>query len=517
MAFRYSQPRGNFLANVRDYAAQQHDTHLREPLETTEANLARLVQSLQQKNCMLEPTCTDGNCGLDAIISNLKRLELTEPALVQKVHTVLNKKDLKSACQVLRLGLLLWIKDNEHEEILPDVRLLDWMVMEGYTSKADYISAMKQDGEWIDTLMLFAASAVFQAQVVVFLEDGSPHVLAAPDVQAMASSPIFLLANIGNVHFYGVRPLPTEVEDLSLGKVETDLLHEACPAEDDSGSEVEENEGAQPAHARQELIFRLAGALMNWNPWDASSSDDLPNLCNQFESSGPGDVLAQSLTCRSALKLLQHEAADAEAGIDRSFALVIAKNYLNRWHGRCTFNKSRTLSAKLCLAGIQRSLARNCQQHSTQHTCLDLVRKSPKIVLKWRKLFYALPKADREERLRDMFLHSKQAHDREDPDFRAEYSVLGMKVCRNAFISITGIHADTLQRVRRSVAQGAIHSCNMGVWRARRAPAYLDCRAWLIDYARQHADTSPLNDQLWLPYARKQFFWAAYLRDCTLA
>ena len=186
-----------------------NDTHLREPLETTEANLARLVQSLQQKNCVLEPTCTDGNCGLDAIISNLKRLELTEPALVQKVHTVLNKKDLKSACQVLRLGLLLWIKDNEHEEILPDVRLLDWMVMEGYTSKADYISAMKQDGEWIDTLMLFAASAVFQAQVVVFLEDGSPHVLAAPDVQAMASSPIFLLANIGNVHFYGVRPLPT--------------------------------------------------------------------------------------------------------------------------------------------------------------------------------------------------------------------------------------------------------------------------------------------------------------------
>ena len=96
MAFRYSQPRGNFLVDVRDYAARQHDTHLREPLETTEANLARLVQSLQQKNCMLEPTCTDGNCGLDAIIINLKRLELTEPALVQKVHTVLNKKDLKA-------------------------------------------------------------------------------------------------------------------------------------------------------------------------------------------------------------------------------------------------------------------------------------------------------------------------------------------------------------------------------------------------------------------------------------
>ncbi|OLQ15572.1 hypothetical protein AK812_SmicGene152 [Symbiodinium microadriaticum] len=399
---------------------------------------------------MLESTCTDGNCGLDAIISNLKRLDLTEPALAQKVQTVLNKKDLTSACQVLRLGLLVWIRDNEHQEILPDVTLRDWMIMEGYASKADYIKAMRQDGEWIDTLMLFAASTVFRAQLLVFLEDGSSHVLAAPEVQAMASSPILLLGNIGNVHFYGVRPLPMEEADPSTaGTTQTDFLRETCPAED-------------------ELLFRLAGALMDWNPWDASSSSDLPNLCNEFESSGPGDVLSQSLTCRSALKLLQHEAAEAEAGIDRSFALVIAKNHLKRWRGRCTFDKSRTLSAKLCMAGIQRSLARNCQQHSTRHSCLDTVRKYPKIVLNWRELFYALPKADREERLRDMFLQSKQAHDAEDPDFRTEYSVLGMKVCRNAFISITGIHADTLQRLRSSVAQGAVHGCNMGVWRARR-------------------------------------------------
>lgn len=395
MVFRYSQPCGEFLKDVPDYAALQHDNHSRQPLETTEANLARLVQSLQLNHCMLESTCTDGNCGLDAIISNLKRLDLTEPALAQKVQTVLNKKDLSSACQVLRLGLLVWIRDNEHQEILPDVTLLDWMRMEGYDGKADYIKAMRQNGEWIDTLMLFAASTVFRAQLLVFLEDGSSHVLAAPEVQAMASSPIFLLGNIGNLHFYAVRPLPTEEADpLNAGTTQPDLLRENCPAQDDSGSEVEENEGAQPAPARQESLFRLAAALMDWNPWDASSSSDLPNLCDEFESSGPGDVLSKSLTCRSALKLLQHEAADAEAGIDRSYALVIAKNHLNRWRGRCTFDKSRTLSAKLCVAGIQRSLARNCQQHSKRHTCLETVRKHPTIVLKWRKLFYALPKAD---------------------------------------------------------------------------------------------------------------------------
>ena len=509
---------GPFLADLSDYAAHQQ-SHVRQPAETNEANLARLVRALQRNSCTLEDTCTDGNCGLDAIIGNLKRLEMTEPALAHNVQMVFKKKGLESACQALRLGLLVWIRDNEHLEILPEVRLLDWIAMEGYRSKHDYISAMRKDGEWIDTLMLYAASAVLRVQIVVFLEDGSAHVLAAPEVQQMESSSILLLANVGNRHFYGVRPLPTEVEFVDPSeRVQQDLLHRVCPPEDESGSgsEVEEGEGEQ-LPSRQELLFRLAGVLIQWNPWDASSAGELPNLCDEFEASGPGDVMARTLSCRSALKLLQHEAADAEAGIDRSFALRIAKNHLARWHGCCAFSKSRTLSAKLCLAGIQRSIARPCAQHSKQHTCLDIVRQAPKIVLKWRKLFYALPKADREERLRDMFMESKRAHDSEDPDFRTAYSVLGMKVCRNAFISITGVHADTLQRVRGSVVQGAVYSCNMAAWRSRRAPAYLDCRSWLIEYARQHADTSPLNDQLWLPYARKQFFWAAYLRDCSLA
>ena len=80
-----------------------------------------------------------------------------------------------------------------------------------------------------------------------------------------------------------------------------------------------------------------------------------------------------------------------------------------------------------------------------------------------------------------------------------------------AFIQITGVHADTLQRARQ--ASASAFTQGSGAWRARRSVAYLDCRAWLLDYAQSHADSSPLNDSLWLPNARKFFYWCAYKQD----
>ena len=132
-------------------------------------------------------------------------------------------------------------------------------------------------------------------------------------------------------------------------------------------------------------------------------------------------------------------------------------------------------------------------------------------------MWYSLPKADRQERLRAFFAATKQQHEADGEDeFRMQYTVFGQSVCRDAFIRITGIHADALQRARSAAVAGVLQSESFA-WRLRRAPAYLDCRAWLLDYAHIHADTSPLNTNLWLPYARKHFFWAAYVHDCALA
>ena len=118
--------------------------------------------------------------------------------------------------------------------------------------------------------------------------------------------------------------------------------------------------------------------------------------------------------------------------------------------------------------------------------------------------------------------------------FVTHYKVLGQPVCRDAFIACTGIYADTLQRARQAANTGlpvgktslpaaiaGLPAANTGLpvpepnslWVSRRPSAYMDARAWLLDYAKVHADTSPLNDRMLLPAGLKKYYYALYYRD----
>ena len=57
-------------------------------------------------------------------------------------------------------------------------------------------------------------------------------------------------------------------------------------------------------------------------------------------------------------------------------------------------------------------------------------------------------------------------------------------VCREAFMIITGIHAEAIQRARM-LAQG-IAPLTLGKWVSERSLSYRQCRAWLLDYAKVH-------------------------------
>ena len=177
------------------------------------------------------------------------------------------------------------------------------------------------------------------------------------------------------------------------------------------------------------------------------------------------------------------------AGIDRTYQLNKGKSYFARKASKLKradlFVKSRRLCAKLSLPVIAKSLGPPCHRHGKPHSCLDYFRKHPTIVLKWRKMWYSLPKEDREERLRKMFADARQKclDEGEDEDcFRMQFQVFGAQLCRDAFIRVTSIHADSLQRARKA-SMGWVATSVAGVWRERRAVAYLDSRAWLLDYA----------------------------------
>ena len=189
------------------------------------------------------------------------------------------------------------------------------------------------------------------------------------------------------------------------------------------------------------------------------------------------------------------------------------------------YSKSKSLCAVLSPAIIRKQLAKECGKHAKAHSCLNVFRAHPESLLKWRMMWYALPKADRQERLIGMFSNAiVVAGNPQKQEFSMQYSVLGRVVCRDAFILCTGIHSYTIQHARDAafatlpmsglpVAGLPVVGLPTRAWARKRPLLYMDARAWLLDYAKLHGDTSPLNDCILLPSGLKQFYYASYFRD----
>ena len=525
---------GKAVSLVNDLAdfASRCPRHTPRPdrFEVESEALAELKRLVAVHRCSLDDDITsNGDCGLHAIIKNLQRLQPSE-GFAQKVLADLGRHGLQHACRLLRLKLCLWLKQHKALELVPEVTVEEWVAMDGHNNIDEYILYMKEDHVWIDTPMLYAASALFQLQFMIFLAAGEAQLLVANELHERGGkAQVGLLANVGNYHFFSVRPGGDEV---GLQVVQSrDPLKDACVATANDGFEVEqlsESDEEDAPSSTTGAFFEMCGALLRWEPFQRSQQDGhLAALLRRVDSGIANEDAAEqtleALQWKSAIKLVQHEEADMSAGIDRTYQLNKGKSYFARKASKLKradlFVKSRRLCAKLSLPVIAKSLGPPCHRHGKPHSCLDYFRKHPTIVLKWRKMWYSLPKEDREERLRKMFADARQKclDEGEDEDcFRMQFQVFGAQLCRDAFIRVTSIHADSLQRARKA-SMGWVATSVAGVWRERRAVAYLDSRAWLLDYAYTHADSSPLNSNLWLPHARKYVFWTAYWQEKSQA
>jgi hypothetical protein len=136
-------------------------------------------------------------------------------------------------------------------------------------------------------------------------------------------------------------------------------------------------------------------------------------------------------------------------------------------------------------------------------------------VLNWRKLWYALPKDDRHQRLVRLFQSEREQQmtlqHGDFTNFKMNYKVLGIPMCRTAFLMVTGLHVNVLQAARKA----ALGDGPVGGWLQRRSPKYHDCRAWLLDYSQTHGDTSSLIDQIYLPCGAIELYYSVYFRVRT--
>ena len=165
----------------------------------------------------------------------------------------------------------------------------------------------------------------------------------------------------------------------------------------------------------------------------------------------PPDHTRQVLHWRVAAKLCQCEELEQANGICRESTYQLAKRHLVA-HGsierKNAFTKTRRLALLLDKHRISEALRGACAKGRHDHTCLDACRSCPQAVLLWRKLWYSLPKADRDYRLAGLFRGAKDASNNEG-DFKTNFCFLGQGVCRQAFIKLTGINTCTLQNARK--------------------------------------------------------------------
>ena len=167
-----------------------------------------------------------------------------------------------------------------------------------------------------------------------------------------------------------------------------------------------------------------------------------------------------------------------------------------------------------------------CARHNKSHGpgnphCEGMTRLTATMVYNWRVLWWSLPKVQRKEHVLQMFVKSLRAHRASggcDERWRMQYAFLGMNVCRDAFLALSGLGASTLQAAREAALAGKVswssegerelHGFSMHAGSHNKTQgrlAYLGARAWLEWYAETHAEMSPMNFQAYLPAGRTCF------------
>ncbi len=283
-----------------------------------------------------EQTATNGDCGPDALLRNLERLHIEHTNHTSILRTC-TTRGREAALLALRQKLVAWLQQNASHELLPSLTVREWVDMDGtYGSFEHYLSDMRLPRRWIDTPMLYAASAALHMQIVCLLSSGEPNLIAARSVQESTGAvPVALIANIGNVQFWALLPWPTEDEPEGPEEPldsQGDLLLDRPQGHGTLVAVTEEagywQQQPQPAAELPSDALSLGRLVLNWKPFGAEGMhQDIPPLAQRLEAAfgaGARPHTFQVLQWRETIKMLQWEEEEHARGIDRTHFLRIA-------------------------------------------------------------------------------------------------------------------------------------------------------------------------------------------------
>ena len=251
-----------------DTIARLHG-HRRVPGLLTEENRATIeevIEARAQDNGLTidHATLTDGNCGPDSILRNLERLQPTDTNSSKILRVA--ARDRHRALAAMRLMMCIWIRDNASVELLPGTTVEQYVQMEDCDSIGTYVNGMKTPGKWIDTLMLFAASAVFKVQFVCLMPEP-----CAPSLVGQQSLLVCAIAKC-NLHFWALEPKCHQRELWNLEFCRTSwtqrppIFYRCAMCSTASCDDAEEEE---PEVTKQVVVAHATDFAALFKSWDA--------------------------------------------------------------------------------------------------------------------------------------------------------------------------------------------------------------------------------------------------------
>ena len=360
-------------------AAANRPSQTSRPNHITQAEQDLSLQVEVQGLCLNQSTVTDGNCGLDAILRNLERLNVQSP-MARRVLSVLQARGRQAALRLMRDPVVGWLRQNQNQYVVPDFIYAD-LATQGsvYPSLSAYLTDMKRNGVWIDTTGLYAMSALFQLQIPVFCGPGKPELIETPCVLAASESPIAVVANANTYHFWACcEPSQSETSmgdpvqacedrcdvlspDFSASRPcdPADYAEDCCAMPNAIGNQSANNQSTPSLHSQ---FCRL---LIAWSPFATSQSNIsavLPGL--RLGEQTHDESVLQLLRWRPLLKTMQCEEWDLQHNLGREHQYRAAESYIvlqKRANGLFnTFKKSKNLCAKLQIDHIIKALGKDC-------------------------------------------------------------------------------------------------------------------------------------------------------------
>ena len=523
--------------------------------------------------CPDEATACDGNCGVDAFARSWMRQQSGTRARAYAQARHLQKAADKVS--LLRRVGVEWLEAHARESIWDGMTVAHLCEIVSGTIFLDYVAKMRNNREWIDTAFLHALGCAYGVNVLIFqphMEPAMVGISLTESVQEDSKAPTMVpVALLNDIHFWGVMDCtpPPHIDPVDKGEIP---VFRACmglypsTGTKDAGQQAQQ-EGAEgdedgeepdgvfpgtdrpsadrPSDASPETLdaeISLCQALALWDPWSVPSAEVLHamhSVQRHRDTPGavPSDMGRMCVQRAEAITALAYEEAYSHTLPDslRYQRLVRIRLAGYSWH-RCA--KDRTVTHKylgVC-AGIRSvaSLTRmleeaNCTRHEQSHIpgnriCCGVAAFTANMVYNWRVLWWSLPWVSRKERLLHFCRSSLMAHRATglpDERWRLQYTFLGQNVCRDAFLTLSGMGCAMIQAARTSAlankatwsppSERGLHG---GAMKNHGKPAaYLGARQWLEWYASSHAEWSPMDSKAYLPAGRKVFYYYHYRKD----